>query len=153
MASILRAQKTLQACVLADKSVELSAHEIGIGYLDMDAIFDVASRMKGSRGIHPGYGFLSRRLKSLERCEEEGFVFIGPNPRAMKSLGSKLSARAFMKKVLGSRSCQAPWIHRGTPRTPRSRPRRDRLPHNAEGLGRGGGRGMRVVNTTRRWNR
>ena len=49
--------------------------------------------------IHPGYGFLSEKTEFSQRCEEEGFVFIGPNPRAMKSLGSKLSARAFMKKV------------------------------------------------------
>jgi acetyl-CoA carboxylase biotin carboxylase subunit len=129
----------------ADKSVELSAHESGIGYLDMDAIFDVANRMK-VEAIHPGYGFLSEKTEFSQRCEEEGFVFIGPNPRAMKSLGSKLSARAFMKKV-------------GVPVMPGTLdPLRDAedakikareigYPIMLKASGGGGGRGMRVVNT------
>jgi len=92
---------------LADRAVELQSKPGMIGYLDMDAIFDVANRMK-VEAIHPGYGFLSEKAEFSERCEEEGLSFIGPNPRAMKLLSTKLGSRAFMTKV-GSRSCQACW--------------------------------------------
>jgi len=129
----------------ADKSVEILSRGSGIGYLDMDAIFDVAQRMK-VEAIHPGYGFLSEKEEFSQRCEEEGFVFIGPSPRAMKNLGSKLSARAFMKKV-------------GLPVMPGTlEPLKDAeeakkaakditYPVMLKASGGGGGRGMRIVNS------
>jgi acetyl-CoA carboxylase biotin carboxylase subunit len=84
---------------LADKSVELQQNDDnGIGYLDIDAIIDVANRMKVD-AIHPGYGFLSEKPEFPERCEDEGIAFLGPSARSMKLLGSKLSAREFMSKV------------------------------------------------------
>ncbi|OPY31143.1 MAG: Pyruvate carboxylase subunit A [Methanomassiliicoccales archaeon PtaU1.Bin124] len=129
----------------ADKSVELPTKTTGIGYLDMDAIFDVAQRLK-VEAIHPGYGFLSEKMEFSQRCEEEGIVFIGPNPRAMKNLGGKLSARAFMKKI-------------GMPVMPGTLdPVKDfneavkeakniGYPIMLKASGGGGGRGMRVVNS------
>ncbi|MFA5312343.1 MAG: biotin carboxylase N-terminal domain-containing protein, partial [Methanomassiliicoccales archaeon] len=129
----------------ADKSVEIHPRENLSGYLDMDMIFDVAQRMK-VEAIHPGYGFLSEKEEFSQRCEEEGFVFIGPSPRAMKNLGSKLSARAFMKKV-------------GLPVMPGTlEPVADEeeakkaaaeigYPIMLKASGGGGGRGMRVVNS------
>ena len=83
---------------LADKSVELRTDGNSIGYLDIDAIIDVANRMKVD-AIHPGYGFLSEKPEFSERCEEEGIAFLGPSHRAMRLLGGKLSAREFMSKV------------------------------------------------------
>ncbi|HSV42676.1 MAG TPA: biotin carboxylase N-terminal domain-containing protein, partial [Methanomassiliicoccales archaeon] len=129
----------------ADKSVELPSRGSGIGYLDMDAIFDVAQRLK-VEAIHPGYGFLSEKNEFSQRCEEEGIVFIGPNPRAMKNLGSKLSARAFMKKI-------------GMPVMPgtleavkdfedaKKEAHKIGYPIMLKASGGGGGRGMRIVNT------
>ncbi|QLH75518.1 MAG: ATP-grasp domain-containing protein [Methanomassiliicoccales archaeon] len=129
----------------ADKSVELAPRGSGIGYLDMDAIFDVAQRMK-VEAIHPGYGFLSEKMEFSQRCEEEGIVFIGPSPRAMKNLGGKLSARAFMKKV-------------GLPVMPgtleplkdaeeaKAAAREITYPVMLKASGGGGGRGMRIVNS------
>lgn len=129
----------------ADKSIEIAPRSAGIGYLDMDAIFDVAQRMK-VEAIHPGYGFLSEKMEFSQRCEEEGIVFIGPNPRAMKNLGSKLSARAFMKKI-------------GMPVMPgtldpvddveeaKVEARKIGYPIMLKASGGGGGRGMRVVSS------
>ena len=111
---------------LADKAVELQTKPGMIGYLDMDAIFDVANRLKVD-AIHPGYGFLSEKAEFSERCEEEGLSFIGPNPRAMKLLSTKLGSRAFMTKV-------------GVPVMPGV------LEPLLKASGGGGGRGMRVVN-------
>ena len=135
---------------LADKSVELSSASGGIGYLDMDAIFDVAQRMK-VEAIHPGYGFLSENTEFSQRCEEEGIVFIGPSPRAMKNLGSKLSARAFMKKV------GVP-VMPGTLEPATSTEEAIKMaeeigyPIMLKASGGGGGRGMRVVKTPEEMN-
>src|SRR2546422_6923398 len=35
--------------------------------------------------IHPGYGFLSENPTFATRCAEEGLVFVGPPPDAMRS--------------------------------------------------------------------
>jgi acetyl-CoA carboxylase biotin carboxylase subunit len=128
---------------LAEKSVELSSASSGIGYLDMDAIFDVAQRMK-VEAIHPGYGFLSENTEFSQRCEEEGIVFIGPSPRAMKSLGSKLSARAFMKKVGVP---VMPGTLEPITSTDEAMRMADEIgyPIMLKASGGGGGRGMRVV--------
>ena len=61
-------------------------------YLDGDQIIELAKR-KGVDAIHPGYGFLSENADFAEKCIEAGIEWIGPQPRAMRLLGDKVSAR------------------------------------------------------------
>ncbi|HVO77903.1 MAG TPA: biotin carboxylase N-terminal domain-containing protein [Methanomassiliicoccales archaeon] len=128
---------------LADKAVLLQSNKPIIGYLDIDAIIDVAKRMSVD-AIHPGYGLLSEKAEFPRRCEEEGITFIGPSAKAMSLLGSKLDAREFMEK-LGVRT---------TPGTLKPLSGADEAVREAERIGYpimlkaaggGGGRGMRVV--------
>jgi len=129
---------------LADKSVELQTDGTGIGYLDIDAIVDVANRMRVD-AIHPGYGFLSERSEFSERCEEEGIAFLGPSPRAMKLLGSKLSAREFMSKV-GVPIMPGTLEALETPDDAIKHANKIGYPVLLKASGGGGGRGMRLVN-------
>lgn len=61
-------------------------------YLNPHAILDVAERA-GARSLHPGYGFLSENAEFAELCALRGVRFIGPPASAIRSLGSKTSAR------------------------------------------------------------
>ena len=129
---------------LADRAVELQSKPGIIGYLDMDAIFDVANRLKVD-AIHPGYGFLSEKAEFSERCEEEGLSFIGPNPRAMKLLSTKLGSRAFMTKVGVP---VMPGVLESLKDSEDAKKQANRIgyPVMLKASGGGGGRGMRVVN-------
>jgi len=61
-------------------------------YLSIERIME-AARQTGAQAIHPGYGFLSENPDFPEACIKEGLVFIGPPPRVIRDMGSKVVAR------------------------------------------------------------
>ncbi len=61
-------------------------------YLDIEGIIEVAKRHQVD-AIHPGYGFLSENATFAKRCQEEGIVFIGPDPEHIQIFGDKVDAR------------------------------------------------------------
>ena len=61
-------------------------------YLDIDEIINVA-KSKNVDAIHPGYGFLSENSVFAQKCIDSGIIFIGPDPKVMKSLGDKIKAK------------------------------------------------------------
>ena len=67
-------------------------------YLVMDNIFKVAKE-SGADAIHPGYGFLSENAEFSDRCNELGFIFIGPSSHAINTMGDKITARKTMQKA------------------------------------------------------
>ncbi|MBO8176385.1 MAG: pyruvate carboxylase [Bacillus sp. (in: Bacteria)] len=68
-------------------------------YLDIEGIIEIAKRA-GVDAIHPGYGFLSENIQFAKRCEEEGFIFIGPETRHLDMFGDKVKAR-FQAELAG----------------------------------------------------
>lgn len=67
-------------------------------YLRMDKIIEVAKK-SGADAIHPGYGFLAENADFAQLCADEGIVFIGPKPHAIRNMGDKGIARATMIKA------------------------------------------------------
>ncbi|WP_455661844.1 pyruvate carboxylase [Pradoshia sp.] len=61
-------------------------------YLDIEGILEIA-KMSGADAIHPGYGFLSENIEFAKRCQEEGFVFIGPKIKHLDMFGDKVKAK------------------------------------------------------------
>ena len=80
---------------LADEAYPIGPPPASESYLNMDAIFEVARRC-GAEAIHPGYGFLSENAAFAERCAQEGIIFIGPPPEAIRAMGEKTQARRLM---------------------------------------------------------
>ncbi|HSA60795.1 MAG TPA: acetyl-CoA carboxylase biotin carboxylase subunit [Nitrospiraceae bacterium] len=68
------------------------------GFLDSQQIVDLAKRI-GADAIHPGYGFLSENAEFAELCQASGITFIGPSPRAITLMGSKIKARELAQEV------------------------------------------------------
>ena len=56
-----------------------------------------AAEVTGADAIHPGYGFLSENAHFAEVCASCGFVFIGPTPEMIRSMGDKAVARRTMR--------------------------------------------------------
>ncbi|UCC33514.1 MAG: acetyl-CoA carboxylase biotin carboxylase subunit [Candidatus Bathyarchaeota archaeon] len=64
-------------------------------YLDINKIVEAAKK-SGSEAIHPGYGFLAETPAFAAECESNRIEFIGPPSKAMRKMGSKITARKNM---------------------------------------------------------
>lgn len=131
---------------LADESVCIGPAPSGLSYLNIPAIIS-AAEVTDSQAIHPGYGFLSENADFAERVEKSGFVFIGPRPESIRTMGDKVSAKNAMRQagvpcVPGSEGALPESIDEI-----RKIVRDIGYPVIIKAAGGGGGRGMRVVHT------
>ena len=77
---------------MAGEAVRIGPPPCSESYLRIDRILE-AARARGAEAIHPGYGFLSENADFAAACEEAGIAFVGPSAAAIRSLGSKTTAR------------------------------------------------------------
>jgi acetyl-CoA carboxylase biotin carboxylase subunit len=83
---------------MADEAWCIGEVELSDTYLNIPKIMEVA-RETGCDAIHPGYGFLAENPLFVAACVEAGITFIGPRQDAMRIMGNKIEARAFVKKI------------------------------------------------------
>ncbi|XP_027214315.2 propionyl-CoA carboxylase alpha chain, mitochondrial [Penaeus vannamei] len=77
---------------LADEAVCVGTAQARDSYLRMDRILD-AIKTTGSQAVHPGYGFLSENADFVQKLEDIGVSFIGPNAKAITGMGDKLESK------------------------------------------------------------
>lgn len=77
---------------LADAAYYIGASEVKASYLNVDKIVE-AVKATGADAVHPGYGFLSENAAFAQRLQQEGIIFIAPNPNAIDWMGSKSKAK------------------------------------------------------------
>ncbi|NOY71381.1 MAG: acetyl-CoA carboxylase biotin carboxylase subunit [Gammaproteobacteria bacterium] len=131
---------------LADESVCIGPPASAQSYLNVPAIIS-AAEVTDAIAIHPGYGFLSENADFAERVEQSGFIFIGPRPETIRTMGDKISAINTMKRagipcVPGS---DGPLSDNG--HLNQEIGRKIGYPVIIKASGGGGGRGMRVVHS------
>ncbi len=80
---------------MADEAYPIGPAPAAESYLRGEVIIAVAKRA-GAQAIHPGYGFLSENADFAQACSDAGLVFIGPPPSAIRTMGSKIAAKALM---------------------------------------------------------
>ncbi len=84
-------------CVrLSDEAVFLGAAPSSESYLAIDKIIE-AAKQTNADAIHPGYGFLSENAEFAQEVTNNGIIFIGPKPHAIRIMGSKLAAKEAVK--------------------------------------------------------
>jgi len=81
----------------ADETVCIGPPPSAESYLNIPAIIS-AAEVTDAVAIHPGYGFLSENADFAERVEQSGFIFIGPRPETIRTMGDKVAAIDAMKK-------------------------------------------------------
>jgi len=81
----------------ADEAVWIGEAPSNQSYLNSAKIIEEAKRLKVD-AIHPGYGFLSENANFAEAVTKSGIVFIGPKPKAIRMMGSKLAAKEAVKQ-------------------------------------------------------
>jgi acetyl-CoA carboxylase biotin carboxylase subunit len=83
---------------LADESVCIGPPQSKDSYLNIPSILTAAA-VTGADAIHPGYGFLSENAQFARMVNEHGFVFIGPKPEHIESMGDKVTAKKTVQKL------------------------------------------------------
>lgn len=131
---------------LADESVCIGPAASDLSYLNVPAIIS-AAEVTDAVAIHPGYGFLSENADFAERVEDSGFIFIGPSPESIRTMGDKVAAIEAMQTagvpcVPGS---DGPLDDDGD--TNNKIAQRIGYPIIIKAAAGGGGRGMRVVHS------
>ena len=89
------ADRTAKHVLYADEAYCVGPAASKESYLNIEKIIEVAKACRAD-AIHPGYGFLSENATFARRCQEEGIIFIGPNPETMEAMGDKIAARIKM---------------------------------------------------------
>ena len=128
-----------------DEAVHIGASAPKDSYLRWEKIID-AAKATGAEAIHPGYGFLSENGAFAQACHDNGLVFIGPPPSAIKAMGLKAESKQLMEKA------GVPLVpgYHGADQSPELLKREaDRIgyPVLIKASAGGGGKGMRAVDT------
>ena len=125
---------------MADETWCLGEVELSETYLNIPKIIEVA-KQTGCDAIHPGYGFLAENPLFVSACVDAGIIFIGPSPEAMRIMGNKIEARAFVKKI------NIPMTEgvTGTKEELERTAHRIGFPVLLKAAAGGGGKGMRIV--------
>jgi acetyl/propionyl-CoA carboxylase alpha subunit len=79
----------------ADQAICLQSNDSLNSYLNIPLILAIAQKY-GADAIHPGYGFLAENADFARACQEQGLVFIGPEPDTIAKMGSKIASRQLM---------------------------------------------------------
>lgn len=94
------ADKNALHVALADQAFCIGGPEAQRSYLNEQQIVGTAM-LAGAQAIHPGYGFLSENAHFARLCQQNGLVFIGPDPADVERLSDKaLLKEAFEKTGL-----------------------------------------------------
>jgi 3-methylcrotonyl-CoA carboxylase alpha subunit len=83
---------------LAGKKICIGPAPTSESYLNIPANINGALA-GGADAVHPGFGFLSENADFAEACEKAGLIFIGPSPKATRTLGDKVSCKELAKKL------------------------------------------------------
>ena len=129
----------------ADRAVRIGPAPARESYLRIDALID-AVKKTGADAVHPGYGFLAENADFAAACSQ-ACTFVGPSADAIRAMGSKIEAKRIVSAA-------------GAPIVPGYLGDQDpaKLAAAAEEIGYpllikasagGGGKGMRVVRSTR----
>ncbi|MEA3432850.1 MAG: acetyl-CoA carboxylase biotin carboxylase subunit [candidate division WOR-3 bacterium] len=133
--------------VMADEAICIGPASPKESYLSIPRIIS-ACEISGVDAVHPGYGFLAENPRFAEICEENGFKFIGPKPEVIREMGNKSEAKELARKA------GVPVIP-GSNETVRDIESAKRIakkigyPVILKAAFGGGGRGMKIVHSTR----
>ena len=116
-------------------------------YLDIDSIIKIAKDAKVD-AIHPGYGFLSESPELAEQCEKNNITFIGPSKEILKRFGNKTEAKKVAEQAKVN-TVPSVLVTKDKNKTIQKEVDAIGYPVIVKASWGGGGRGMRVVHSSK----
>ncbi len=92
------ADRDLRGVALADASLCIGASQAKHSYLNRDILINAALATECD-ALHPGYGFLAEDAAFAQACVDNGIVFIGPEPAAIRQMGDKIAAKRLAESI------------------------------------------------------
>ncbi len=128
---------------LADQRICIGEGPAKSSYLNMDRIIAAALNVEAD-AIHPGFGFLSENSTFARKCQENGLIFIGPDPDVIDRMGNKSQAR---KTMMDAGVPVVPGSREAVYDVEEARKEAERIgyPVMIKASSGGGGKGMRVA--------
>ena len=83
---------------LADEAICIGGSSSAESYLVIEKIIDACKKTKAD-AVHPGYGFLSENEEFAKALEENSIAFIGPNHKAIVSMGDKIESKKIAEEA------------------------------------------------------
>ena len=135
--------KHVQVC---DEAVHIGGSAPKDSYLRWERILQ-AAKDTGAQAVHPGYGFLSENEDFAKACAAADLVFIGPPASAILAMGLKAESKQLMEKAGVP---LVPGYHAADQDPALLQREADRIGYPAliKASAGGGGKGMRVVNSS-----
>ena len=130
----------------ADEAIYVGKSPSSESYLQQDLILKHCKDL-GVDGIHPGYGFLSENADFARNVKLAGIKLIGPSPESMELMGDKLSAKQAVKKF---NVPLVPGVDTAISDIAEAKQIAEKIgyPILIKASAGGGGKGMRLVNST-----
>lgn len=113
-------------------------------YLNIESVMKAAKSLKAD-AIHPGYGFLSEKEIFAQTVTDAGLIFVGPSPKAIKTMGDKVEARRTMASLGGLPLVPGTKDGLTDANEAFTKAKEIGFPLMIKALAGGGGRGMRLV--------
>ncbi|OMJ11844.1 Methylcrotonoyl-CoA carboxylase subunit alpha, mitochondrial, partial [Smittium culicis] len=128
---------------MADEAYLLGPATSSESYLNQEKICQIAKK-SNCNAIHPGYGFLSENADFCEKLQKLGISFIGPDPSAIRAMGSKSESKNIM---IAANVPVVPGYHgdKQSPDELRAEAAKIGYPVLIKAIKGGGGKGMRIV--------
>ena len=83
---------------MADEAIPIGPAVASESYLNIEKIVH-ACKETGADSVHPGYGFLSENAQFRDALDEANIIFIGPEKRAIESMGDKITSKLIAEKA------------------------------------------------------
>ena len=116
-------------------------------YLDIDSIIKIAKDAKVD-AIHPGYGFLSESPELAEQCEKNDITFIGPSKEILRRFGNKTEAKKVAQDA-DVKTVPSVLVSKENIKSVQKDVDKIGYPVIVKASWGGGGRGMRVVHSSK----
>ena len=83
---------------LADEAINIPGSLVSETYMNSDVIIKICKKYK-INAIHPGYGLLSENADFVKMVENNNLIFIGPSSKIVRNMGEKDKAKLIMEKA------------------------------------------------------